>query len=130
MCDCPNGYECPKCMEDKPAPHKHAALIKAWAEGAEIERKAQFSNGTSEKWISCKTPHWWDDYVYRIKPEPTPDVTQYVCIKSSERWCSPRIHCHSEHNWNDGTGIQYTSFANAKFTFDGETSKLKAVELI
>jgi len=48
-------------------PHKHAELIKKWADGAKIE----FFNG--ENWFYDRYPSWHDDYQYRIKPEPKPE---------------------------------------------------------
>jgi hypothetical protein len=48
-------------------PHKHAATIKAWADGAIIEKE-----GEPGKWVACPTPHWNVETVYRIKPEPLP----------------------------------------------------------
>lgn len=56
-------------------PHAHAELIKAWADGAEIQ--------------VCKGSYWQDDYyptwnvfhLYRIKPEP-------IKTKRYRRWVS------------------------------------------
>jgi hypothetical protein len=45
-------------------PHEHADLIKAWAEGADIQ-----VFGTCER-IDVTTPAWNVDLSYRIKPEP------------------------------------------------------------
>ena len=45
-------------------PHKHADLIIAWANGAEIQWLAH--NG---QWIYLVTPNWNAEYQYRIKPE-------------------------------------------------------------
>ncbi len=50
-------------------PHKHAELIKAWADGAEIE-VYQPAFGRWEK----AEPAWHTSFEYRIKPEPKPDV--------------------------------------------------------
>lgn len=50
----------------KNKPHKHAELIKAWADGAKIE--TQLPNG---KWFEIDTPQWKKDK-YRIKPEKDP----------------------------------------------------------
>jgi len=47
-------------------PHKHAELIKAWADGAEIEYRSM----NYDNWISIKTPTWHDHFEYRIKPQP------------------------------------------------------------
>ena len=47
-------------------PHKHAELIKAWADGAEIE----YYDECVKKWLHiCSTPFWSDDLKYRVKPQ-------------------------------------------------------------
>jgi hypothetical protein len=45
-----------------PTPHKHAALIKAWADGATIQY--QTTNG----WLQAPNPSWNKDVTYRIQP--------------------------------------------------------------
>ena len=47
-------------------PHKHAELIKQWADGAEIEVRVDSFNG----WVNVLTPNWYEDRVYRVKPKP------------------------------------------------------------
>lgn len=47
-----------------PKPHPHAALIKAWADGAKI----QFFNPFNKKWEDIDEPNWLAKK-YRIKPE-------------------------------------------------------------
>jgi hypothetical protein len=47
-------------------PHKHAELIKAWADGAEIE----VYNQIGDCWYSATVPLWDERNQYRIKPEP------------------------------------------------------------
>jgi len=44
--------------------HKHAELIKAWADGAEIQ--VQYVNNG---WVDAVPPLWDLNYLYRIKPE-------------------------------------------------------------
>lgn len=44
--------------------HKHADLIHAWAEGAEIEVK-----DSVEGWRYISEPNWYPEYEYRIKPK-------------------------------------------------------------
>ena len=44
--------------------HRHAELIKAWAEGAEI----QVYKPHWDEWHDCNTPIW-DSDEYRIKPK-------------------------------------------------------------
>ncbi len=55
-------------------PHKHAELIKAWADGAII----QF-NCTNGEWKDSEgnDPSWNINQVYRIKPEEPTDVEKY-----------------------------------------------------
>lgn len=45
--------------------HKHSKLIKAWADGAEIQVK----HARLETWHDLDTPLWKDDRQYRIKPK-------------------------------------------------------------
>ena len=59
-------------IEDTPQhtnpPHVHADMIKAWADGAEIECKYEFD----KHWHTTENPPMWDaDCSYRIKPEIT-----------------------------------------------------------
>lgn len=92
-------------------PHKHAELIKAWADGAEIE------TWDCGHWYLNKNPDWSDSrYEHRIKPEPKPDV-----IKET--------HIVYEFECNDWT-LHPTKKPNIRFYFDGETGKLKSAEVI
>lgn len=47
-------------------PHKHAELIKAWADGATIET----FYGADDSWDVINGPCWMEDSLYRVKPEP------------------------------------------------------------
>lgn len=50
-------------------PHIHAAVIKAWADGAEIEVQGPCGSD----WFSCfagSAPSWAPNCQYRVKPEP------------------------------------------------------------
>lgn len=47
-------------------PHKHAELIKAWADGAEIEWKGI---GMNTGWKLSSPLGWHDSIEYRLKPE-------------------------------------------------------------
>ena len=47
-------------------PHKHAELIKAWADGAEIEQGVKTADGTIY-WTTPKLITWRDNQIYRIK---------------------------------------------------------------
>jgi hypothetical protein len=57
-------------------PHKHAELIKAWADGATIERYSW----TEQKWKESNPPEWLPDSNYRIKPEPKQMVTRWLWV--------------------------------------------------
>ena len=90
-------------------PHKHAELIKAWADGAEI----QVFDEIGQSWWDIPNPDWYDNRHYRIKPEPKPDVV---------RWCWA--------NTMLGENDNYNSNADLKLTFDGETGELKYAEVL
>jgi hypothetical protein len=51
-------------------PHKHANLIKQWADGAVI----QFYDETCGRWLDVPQPEMYEDVEYRVKPKP---VTKY-----------------------------------------------------
>ena len=54
-------------------PQKHADLIHAWADGAEIE----FFDVTCNKWISPDAPTWYEGTQYRIKPKPKTKLIKF-----------------------------------------------------
>lgn len=80
-------------------PHKHAELIKAWADGAEIQFR--FISIDSDEWTDWKdTPKdfviWKtdSDFEYRIKPEPKTEPEKqwmyiYCNAHENKTWISP-----------------------------------------
>lgn len=102
-------------------PHKHAELIKAWADGAEIEK--QNRDGT---WIKHQDEWpWFNDWTYRIKQEPKPDVVLYGVVERHlfrETGAARASLCN--------TGEVCNRVDNIKLTFDGETGKLKSAEVL
>ena len=94
-------------------PHKHADLIKAWADGAEIETRPYSDAG----WFPLEEPHWHVEREYRIKPEPKPDVVEQYVAKGYTKYSGVRVAEHWERE-------------NLRLTFDGETGKLKSAEVI
>lgn len=89
--------------------HKHADLIHAWAEGAEIECSL-----TGRNWATTHRPDWNESIFYRIKPEKKPDVVVEGAIRF------------------EGTSIlalDYGAEPNLRATFSGENKLLK-VEVI
>lgn len=96
------------------APHKHAAVIKAWADGAIIQYKVREGH-----WQNTynNAPSWNDYDEYRVKPEPKPDFVRYAHV---EQFSGHQYWCKSEQHKE----------ANVLYTFDGETGKLKKAEVI
>lgn len=90
-------------------PHKHADLIKAWADGAEIQAKSD------NVWLDCRHPEWWPNSEYRIKPEPRPDTIAYPSVAIS---------------YEENEKLQWYVKHKLKLTFDGETGELKAAEVL
>ena len=101
-------------------PHKHAELIKAWADGAEIEYWSEFQN----QWKDAYTPNWELRIQYRIKPEPKPDVVHEIKVWLSGN-AQERVILHM---YNSDT--HSARGFNLRLTFDGETGKLKAAEVL
>ena len=109
----------------KTKPHKHAEVIKAWADGATI----QASNGIFE-WEDIPNPTWQLNLEYRIKHEPKPDVVEERLLfwnmaipadadikdLSWARWLD---HCRA-----------YSAIGKFKLTYDGETGELKHAEVV
>jgi hypothetical protein len=94
--------------------HKHAELIKAWADGAKIQIKLHGEWYDVEGFIK-----WYEETQYRIKPEPKPDVVDYAYVIKN-----PMNHSITNIEWT------VKNRANLKFIWDGETGKLKNVEMI
>ena len=92
-------------------PHVHAELIKAWADGAEIQYRAIPGRGD---WLNGHQHMIWDHFAeYRIKPEPIV-VEEHVYFSD--------LH---------GFPIFKKQFpVNIRLTFDPETKKPIKVELI
>lgn len=95
-------------------PHKHAELIKAWAEDTSLTFQCRPPLG---EWVGCHDlpPLWSSKMEYRIKPEPKPD---YIIKRLVE--CSGA----------GGLDAWLSAKPNVQLTFDGETKKLKKVEMI
>jgi hypothetical protein len=51
--------------EWKVVPRKHAEIIKAWADGSQI----QYYDGICDMWIDLDDPEWLENQSYRVKPE-------------------------------------------------------------
>lgn len=102
--------------------HKHADLIKQWADNKDL--KFEFRRPEVETWTDCDmAPNWSESFEYRIKPEPKPDMVLYGRMKD---------YAQEMDEYPQVTDIARFKFRhdNLKFTFDGETGKLKSAEVI
>lgn len=65
-------------------PHKHAELIKLWADGAEIEGR----DYPDAPWVPCHEPTWNVGICeYRVKPAaPKWPQTTMTCVDISNAW--------------------------------------------
>ena len=97
--------------EQKKTPHKHAALIKAWADRPETRFQFRGAGCQSNCWYTMVTPDWSHSEI-RIKPEPKPDVVKYSTMTNGGT-----VNTFFSPNCNH----------NIKSTFDGETGELKSV---
>jgi hypothetical protein len=103
--------------------HKHADLIHAWADGAKIETRYQNAFGWTEWKEEVGGFIWYNGGAeYRIKPEPKPDAVIYAYI--------PYPSSDEPHTFKLFSGIGHSIVHNVKFTWDGETEKLKSAEVI
>lgn len=102
-------------------PHKHADVLRAIADGKEV----QFKHRISHAWVTPEhvNPISNPEVEWRIKPERKPDVVGYVCVNNN-----------TESNYVESSiaykCVQDLSRFNLRLTWDGETGKLKAAEVI
>ena len=108
-------------------PHKHAELIKAWADGAEIEWVGATKYDGTKLWSVVANPPWNESHEYRIKPEPKPDLVMYSRVLSMQE--------HKDGGYYAWVSNAYTEMPsckadNLKLTFDSETGELKSAEVL
>ena len=88
-------------------PHKHAEVIKAWADGADIEYFACEEFG----WRAAPDPAWSESFTYRVKPKN-------IVVKR-----------HVSYNVNNGltkTMAYSECDCNIEYTFDPDGKLLDA----
>ena len=100
--------------------HKHADLIHAWADGAQIEMFSVIY----ARWENIANPSWELNNKYRIKPEPKPDVIVYSRVVGKFL-----IGC-GDIEINQLILRPYADNPNIKYTFDGEWGNLKSAEVL
>ena len=89
--------------------HKHADLIHAWADGAEIQRPSCYN----DSWIDDDDPRWYADNEYRVKPKHTTTET----FIRKEKTPSDR----SKTNRHETFTGSLTCKTNLRMTWEGET---------
>jgi hypothetical protein len=99
-----------------PTPHQHAEVLRAIADGKTV----QFFTG--DEWIDRPESNIAPDPItnvhseWRIKPESEPDFQMLLYVEKGYVFFDQVSH--KDHNHN------------LKLTFDGETGKLKSVEVL
>ncbi len=104
-------------------PHVHAALIKAWADGATIEYRDH--DRRDGPWLATVSPTWSRHCDYRVKPEPKPDVVMYAMIKTEP----DKLHDGARITAVRANECLYKT-DTCMFVFDGETGKLKDAQVL
>lgn len=102
-------------------PHKHAAIIKAWADGKDIEFLDTLPR--EPLWREASRPSWSLDTEYRVKPEGDTVVHGVVERYYHLGQNAPRAALTN-------TGTYRDACDNVRFIFDGETGKLKSAEVL
>ena len=100
--------------------HKHADLIHAWADGAQIQLRWKIDDA---KWEDCD-PAWTDLCEYRIKPKPTLDVVKDFYLESNPLLGLRFSQAHTP------IDLRGREFGCIRCTFDGETGRLKSAEVL
>ena len=98
-------------------PRKHAELIKAWADGAVIERLWTDHHLKDQTWLIDHDPDWSEFEEYRIRTEPKPDFHGFLLNIDGSRWMEYR----EQQVGKDFLPIK----PQIMLTWDGETGELK-----
>ena len=106
--------------------HKHADVIIAWANGAEVEVRAV----STEQWIDLDRPEWWPDQEYRIKPDKTYRIGlrfELGICKEVYLLCSINFNTVSLNNLEGGTQwVPPTNVGNKLHITEKEMLKITA----
>lgn len=93
--------------------HKHHDIIVAWA--ADTTQVVEVRYQGRQEWYTKRQPGWHEDYEYRIKPQPKPDVVRYYRLTEHSIVCYGNIR---------------DAGANNRVVFDGETGDAKSSEVL
>lgn len=88
-------------MANARTPHKHAEVIRAYADGATIE---YFDDG-HEVWYVIDNPSFHTSMKYRIKPEPKTHKYRVALFS-----CEDKVFTHAEDEQDGGILEGYSDF--------------------
>jgi hypothetical protein len=100
--------------------HKHYDMIVAWASGKEIQFKAFRDSDWDD--VDMDGEEWYEHYTYRIKPEPQLDFVKVFYLESNSVIGLRFSQAFVESDTKGASRI--------RCVFDGETTRLKSVELL
>lgn len=105
--------------------HKHAELIKAWADGADV----QWYSIVDNRWRDVCLPLWDEQVIYRIKHEPPQDIILNNLVRFNKRNFSPvpivLITWTGDSDPIIPDDVKYDN--HLQYIFDGDTLKLKEI---
>jgi len=113
--------------------HKHAKLIKVWADGSTI----QYLCGN--QWFECHPngPTWDIRTEYRVKPVPNPDYSKFIGLYAHENTefnshAINGVYSSSKYNVPEEKLTEFNRYLlcnKLELVFDGETKELKEVKI-
>lgn len=95
-------------------PHKHAVIIKAWADGHKIQYK------DFDDWINDESPVWCEDTEYRVAPT----------IAKFRRVQRFRLYKHIAGYGNISVQVATDDFFESDSCFHGWVGEWQEVEMI
>jgi hypothetical protein len=101
-------------------PHKHAEIIKAWADGMTIQF---WDNDAWEDCTSDAGPSWNYEAKYRIKP--VPDRVSFADVYVNLAYARYPKSYDAQNFMKD----HFVLLGTAEITYEGNTNKIKKVEV-
>jgi len=98
--------------------HKHAAVLRAIADGKVVQWQSMADQGWNDQ-HGAINPFIDHHLEWRVKPEPKPDVVRYDFVRKAYFTTLEEARRDAP----PGCGV-------VRLTIDGETGKLKSVEIV
>jgi hypothetical protein len=102
-------------------PHKHAALIKAWADGAVIEAQ----DPIAETWYTDSCPRWAERGQYRLKPEQKWQKERNAFLRRERIQWRSTCKQHAGMEWLDLKEVDVRSLAHVDIIFNEPTNEFR-----